>query len=150
MAAPLMAVVIRPIPTNSMRKIVNTTDTNSGSPRIEGTRLTCANVTQSLWHGYDHSLNAYLATYDYLSRADILNCLSYCARQQCVDDNVHSYCEQCTLDKRPEDAQLARTYDEFKADETDVHETEDIWRLAQRLVTRFDNDSAGSHAENVE
>ena len=132
-----------------MRDIVSTTDTNSGSPRIDGTRLTCANVTQSLWYGYDHSLNAYLATYDYLSRPDILNCLSYCARQKCADDNVHSYCEQCTLDKRPEDPELARKYDEFYADESDVEDTEDIWRLAQQLITEYDADSDGSDPKNV-
>ena len=133
-----------------MRDIVSTTDTNSGSPRIDGTRLTCANVTQSLWYSYDHSLIAYLATYDYLSRPDILHCLSYCARRQCVDDNVHSYCEQCTLDKRPEDPELAIKYDEFYADESDIQETEDIWRLAQELIAEYASDSAGNAPQIVE
>lgn len=125
-----------------MRSIVSTTDTNSGSPRIDGTRLTCANVTQGIWYGYDHSLDRYLAAYEYLTRADLLNCLSYCARRQCVEDNVHSFCEQCTLDKRPHDPELARKHDEFSAEQReleDPEDTEDIWRLAQQLKSKYED-----------
>ena len=132
-----------------MRNIVSTTDTNSGSPRIDGTRLTCANVAQSLWYGYDHSLNEYLATYEYLSRSDILNCLTYCAKQQCVADNVHSYCEQCTLDKRPKDPELARKYDDLLADASDTDESEDVWRLSEKLLAEYSANSDSPGEKNV-
>ncbi|MBL8869151.1 MAG: DUF433 domain-containing protein [Planctomycetaceae bacterium] len=132
-----------------MRSIVSTKDTNSGSPRIVGTRLTCANVVQALWYGYRHSIDEYLATYDYLSRSDVLNCLTYCAKQKCVVDNVHSYCEQCTLDKRPEDPELARKYDEVKADENDSADSEDVWRLSAQLLTEYNVNSERPAGENV-
>ncbi|PHS13774.1 MAG: hypothetical protein COA78_06705 [Blastopirellula sp.] len=122
-----------------MRAIVSTTCTNSGSPRIDGTRLTCANVTQSLYYGYEFSLDEYLATYEYLSRPDILNCLQYCATQQCITDNVHSFCQQCTLDKRPKDPELTRKYDEFYKDESDANETEDVWRIAEQILAKYNS-----------
>lgn len=130
-----------------MRSIVSTTTTNSGSPRIDGTRLTCANVAQSLWYGF--SLNEYLDTHDELSASDILNCLRYCARQQCIDDDVHSYCEQCTLDKRPSDPELARKYDEFNADDSATAELEDVWILAEQLLKRYKKESTSSGGDEL-
>ncbi|QDT94819.1 DUF433 domain-containing protein [Gimesia aquarii] len=129
-----------------MRIIVSTKTTNSGSPRIDGTRLTCANVAQTLW--YTLSLNEYLDMYDYLSKSDILNCLAYCSQQKCVDDDVHSFCEQCTLDKRPRDPELAQKYDEFKADDFDADEVEDIWKLANQLLAKYATETT-SDGDNV-
>ena len=126
-------------PTRSivMRKITSNADINSGSPGIEGTRLTCANVATSLWYGFDHSIEAYLRTYDYLSADDILRCLKYCSRQQCVEDSVHSYCEQCTLDRRPSDPELAREYDACNANE-DVDDRENIWTISGKLLKEYE------------
>lgn len=112
-----------------MRKIVSTADTNSGSPRIEGTRLTCANVAQSLWYNDHHSLAEYLKAYPNLTRADILAALEYCGNKQCVGDCVISFCEQCTLDKQPREDQ--------PSDENDNHPREDIWILSQQLLVRY-------------
>ena len=130
----------------SMREIVSTTDTNSGSPRIDGTRLTCANVAQSLWYGFERSIDSYLGTHDNLSPTDILNCLNYCSRKQCVADDVHSYCEQCTLDKRPADPELARKYDECLADDLEADDSEDIWKISRQLLLddQFDQSSLGT------
>ena len=103
------------------RTIVSTPDTNSGCPRIDGTRLTCANVSQGVHYG--GGLNSYLADYDYLNSSDIEAALRYCAGRQCVADNVHNYCEQCTLDTEPPT---------FPDDEQD-----DIWELSAEVLAQY-------------
>lgn len=136
-----------------MRRIVSTPCTNSGSPRIDGTRLTCANVAQRL---RNESLDEYLLDYPHLTIEDIRNCLFYCSRRQCVRDTVHSYCEQCTLDTRPDIQPLAFFTDEYdgivrnpKATEQSTElfagteddyisdGPEDVWKLAATLLTRY-------------
>ena len=100
------------------REIVSTPDTNSGCPRIDGTRLTCANVSQGV--RYQGGISAYLATYTYLDASDIEAALRYCAGRQCVANDVHNSCEQCTLDTEPPD---------FPDDEQD-----DIWELSAEML----------------
>ncbi|QDU94684.1 DUF433 domain-containing protein [Lignipirellula cremea] len=88
-----------------------------GSPCIDGTRLTCANVAQSLRY---ESVDEYLRDYPHLTPADIRNCLEYCSRRQCIEDEVINFCQQCTLDTRrdpdPDDS------------------PEEIWLLAETLL----------------
>ncbi len=83
------------------RKIVCTPDTCTGSPRIEGTRLICANITMDMY--YNYSIHSFLDIYDYLTENDIRVCLQYCSNQRCLDDKPLHFCQGCTLDKRPEE-----------------------------------------------
>ena len=101
-----------------MTPIVSTPGYCSGSPRIDGTRLTCANVA----HGVQRygSPFGYLDSYPHIELLTIKNCLQYCARQQCLRDGVHCYCEGCVLDKRPVDA--------------DEGSPEEIWRISEQLL----------------
>lgn len=82
------------------RKIVFNAGYCSGSPRIEGTRLICANIVTILF--YELSLDQFFHYYPYLTKDDILNCFQYCANQQCLQDQPINYCQGCALDKRPE------------------------------------------------
>ncbi|QDU56766.1 DUF433 domain-containing protein [Aeoliella mucimassa] len=80
------------------RRIVSTEDTCGGNPRVEGTRLTCANIVQTLTFG-EMSLREFLTVYDYLTRQDVAECVEYCAARKCISDRVVSYCQQCSLDE---------------------------------------------------
>lgn len=81
-----------------VRAIVHTADTCSGSPRIDGTRLTCANVVTLLLR---LGLRDFLWTHNYLERADVEACLDYCSREICLQDSPESFCEGCTHDRTP-------------------------------------------------
>ncbi len=83
------------------RPIVTTSDTCTGSPRIDGTRLICADVVMALH--YSISIGEYLGTYDYLTLDDILEALRYCSAQQCLIDKPDNFCCGCSLDLRPEE-----------------------------------------------
>ncbi len=82
------------------RRIVHTPDTCAGAPRIDGTRLTCANVVLGVVS--DGSVAAYLRTYDYLTRDDVRVALNYCRAKRCTTDGVGNYCTGCSLDLRPD------------------------------------------------
>ena len=86
-----------------------------------------------LWYG--DSVDEYLSDYPHLTREDVVNCIRYCARQQCIEDDVHSFCEQCSLDKRPADDDLAQRYDKFYANhqKDDEERVRDVWMLAREL-----------------
>ena len=108
---------------NKMKRVISIEGMVGGSPCIEGTRLTCANVAQSL--RYD-SLETYLSDRPNLDSSDIRNSLEYCSRKQCIDDQVINYCEHCTLDTKrwePGDSQ------------------EEIWLLAITLLKSFKSKS---------
>ncbi|MCX7746262.1 MAG: DUF433 domain-containing protein [Clostridia bacterium] len=75
-------------------KIVSTKDICSGAPRIDGTRLTCANVVQTLSH---MDLHKYLEFYKYIDVSDIKNTLEYCMNKKCTEDKIINYCHQCKL-----------------------------------------------------
>ena len=83
------------------RLVVTTADTCSGSPRINGTRLTCANVVLMLT--FRMSLNEFLDTYQHLGCEDVEECLRYCASRRCIKDAPDAFCEGCSLDTRPEE-----------------------------------------------
>ncbi len=83
------------------RPIVRTLDTCTGSPRIDGTRLTCANVVMLLH--FTLTIGQFLETHDYLTLDDILEALRYCSAQQCLIDKPDNFCCGCTLDLRPEE-----------------------------------------------
>lgn len=89
-----------------MRDVVSTEGIVGGSPCIDGTRLTCANVAQSLKY---QSVDEYLSDYSYLTHDDLLGCLKYCAERKCVEGHVANYCEHCTLDTRPNDPETSDT-----------------------------------------
>lgn len=82
-----------------MKRVVSIDGMVGGSPCIEGTRLTCANVAQRLRY---ESLDEYLGDYPHLDADDIRNCLEYCSRKHCIEDQVINFCEHCTLDTRPD------------------------------------------------
>lgn len=75
-------------------KIVSSRDICSGAPRIDNTRLTCANVVQTLSHMH---LRKYLEFYDYIDESDIKNSLVYCMNKRCIEDRVINYCQQCKM-----------------------------------------------------
>ena len=102
-----------------MKRVVSTKDIVGGSPCIEGTRLTCANVAQRLRY---ESIAEYLRDYPYLEPGDIRNALDYCASKQCVDDQVIAYCEHCTLDTDPD----------YEPEEP----REEVWVLAKEVLER--------------
>ena len=78
------------------KKIVNTIDTCGGSPRIDGTRLTCGNIVNILTYQLP-SLEDFFLTYDYLNKNDIKECLTYCMKKKCISDHVISFCQGCSL-----------------------------------------------------
>lgn len=82
------------------RSIVCTPGTCSGSPRIDGTRLTCQNIITMLIEEF--GLERVLSTYEYLTLDDIIECARYCSLQECLKDHPLHYCEGCTLDDRVE------------------------------------------------
>lgn len=117
------------------RPIVSTADTCGGSPRIDGTRLTCANVVLTL---RDMTLDDYLAEYSNLCGDDIVNCLKYCSNRHCLDDHVSNFCQGCSLDTtiaepcevpNPPAGTLELSY-------TEAYENEatDVWKLAEALL----------------
>lgn len=81
---------------------MSTPGVRSGSPRIEGTRLTCANVVLDLTVGR-MSHTQFLKIYEELTLQDIKVCVDYCSRQQCIADQPKTFCQGCSLDTRPED-----------------------------------------------
>jgi uncharacterized protein (DUF433 family) len=89
-----------------MRSIVCTEGTCGGSPRIDGTRLTCGNVVSDFAYR-KVSLVEWLATYPDLKVDDLKSCLEYCSSKRCIDDNPKNYCTGCTLDKREEEVPSA-------------------------------------------
>lgn len=84
------------------RMIVSTPDTCSGEPRIEGTRLTCANVALILTAG-GMPIAEFLEAYRYLDVSDIRSCLEYCASRDCIKCHVPNFCHGCSLDKRDQE-----------------------------------------------
>ena len=105
------------------KKVVSTIDVCSGSPRVDGTRLTCANIVSILYFG-DMSLDKFFAVHDYLSYDDITQCLKYCMCQNCVKKNVLSFCQHCKLYKETDDADI-------------VNEQEEMWNYAAVLLNKF-------------
>ena len=100
------------------KRIVCTPETCGGEPRIEGHRLTCANVVLSIEQGRVYS---YLKDYPDLEIEDIKTCLTYCANQRCVNDKPVSFCFRCELDVEGRD-------------NLDNEEPVKIWEKAQELL----------------
>lgn len=126
-----------------MRQIVSTPGTVGGSPRIEGTRLTCANVVGMLREG-GFTLNEYLESWDYLSREDVIEALRYCASRQCVAAAVHSFCQHCTLDVEWGKQINSENEQAIRCGMTQPNEPqEDYWQLAQAVLSRLTGSTAG-------
>lgn len=128
------------------RRIVSTPDTCSGSPRIEGTRLTCANVVVPLGM-HNMPLSDYLSEYPNLQREDIEECVRYCAAQNCLDDHVPAFCQGCSLDTR-----VTEKYEipnpPINAPEvistTDYEdESFNVWEIAHTLLQRLTEEQTG-------
>jgi len=122
------------------RDIVSTADTCSGEPRIDGTRLTCANVVLGLTVGRMR-LEEFFKSHPYLNTDDVAACAGYCASRQCISANVLNYCHGCTLDKRqcescesPEDIGLS--HDEPVDKETFAEDQLNGWEWAQQVLGR--------------
>jgi uncharacterized protein (DUF433 family) len=81
------------------RRIVCTPDVCSGSPRVDGTRITVANIVAPL----DPKRVELHQLTEYVPVDDAIAALRYCAEQRCLIDRPESFCEQCTLDKRAPD-----------------------------------------------
>lgn len=131
-----------------MRKIVSTPDTVSGSPRIEGTRWTCANVVGTIWYNHYNVAQflAFLAKHgtNYFCEDDIITCLRYCAVKQCVADRVHSYCEHCTLDVEWGQQMTKENDAAIRNGLPPPNETqENYWEFAQKLLKNLANPEAG-------
>lgn len=137
------------------KRIVCTTGFCSGSPRIDGTRLTCADIVLALY--YMLSLSEYLNVYRYLDEDDIRACLAYCSDQTCLRDRPDHFCCGCTLDTRPEQppSRFLATAEEFaeycrspepetgyvylgsKEDYLKYEHPEDLWKLAAQCLANL-------------
>lgn len=84
-----------------VKKIVCTPGTCGGSPRIEGHRLTCADITLALY--FHFSVLTYIRHYPDITEDDIHACLEYCANEQCLNDKPINFCYGCLHDRRPEE-----------------------------------------------
>lgn len=110
------------------KKIVSTIDVCSGSPRLDGTRLTCANIVSTLYFG-NMPLDKFFTVYDYLTFDDITQCLKYCMCQNCVKNNVLSFCQHCKLYKETDDAEI-------------INEQEEMWNYAEILLNKLVSDKS--------
>jgi uncharacterized protein (DUF433 family) len=87
------------------KKIIFSVDFCGGSPRIEGTRLTCENIAHLLaFSGL--SIIEFFNTYNYLTYEDIIMCLIYCSNKKCVEEKVIKFCFGCSLSKNDYDDQV--------------------------------------------
>lgn len=120
------------------RRVVCTPGTCGGSPRIEGTRLTCANVVQNLAYQaqpLEEFVMEKAPFYDSpFTTADVRNALEYCASQQCLHDQPMNYCQACTHS------------DGFPGEEPD--ERSDLWRFAAKVLATLDR--PGPHSNGTE
>ncbi len=132
-----------------VRNIVSNPDFCSGAPRIEGTRLTCANVVLTLTLG-EMDVDEYLKVYPQLRPADIKECATYCASQRCIDDKVATFCQGCSLDSRvSEPCEYANPIPDavdIGFDESSEDDAVNVWEFADELVGRLDN--FGGHANS--
>ncbi|WP_010243270.1 DUF433 domain-containing protein [Acetivibrio cellulolyticus] len=110
------------------KKIVSTKDICGGSPRIDGTRLTCANIVSTLYFG-DMSLDNFFSVYDYLTFDDIIQCLKYCMCQTCLKNNVLAFCQHCKLFKETDDDEI-------------INEQKEMWNYAELLLNKFFSDNS--------
>ena len=101
-----------------MRKITCISAINGGAPTIDGTRLTCANVSLFLKHA---QIARMLAVHPYLAHDDLEHALRYCAKRECLADRPANYCTGCSLDRRPRDA--------------DEPAPIDVWEVSGRLLS---------------
>ncbi|WP_145054380.1 DUF433 domain-containing protein [Lignipirellula cremea] len=123
------------------RPVVNTVDVCSGAPRIDGSRLTCANVVLSLGlNGMD--VEQFLASHSYLDKNDVEECVRYCSQQRCVEDSVLNFCQGCSLDRR---ANERPDFADAPADAPSVHfSTENdvdpinVWEIAAMEIARWE------------
>ena len=104
--------------------ITSTEDICGGSPRISGTRLTCANVVQLL-SSEGANLEWFLNIHPNVAEEDVRECIEYCGQQKCVTQNVLQFCQGCSL----------RAPDPEPDTDCDLEEetTRDVWLLAQQL-----------------
>ena len=111
--------------------IVSDPDFCSGAPRIDETRMTCANVISLLGDPY-MDLGQFRADYPHISVDAVHQCAVYCAERRCQSQGVISYCEQCSLDK-------------FN-DEFDPIEKRDYWLKAAQILNTWFNDCRKDNA----
>ena len=123
---------------NHMRDIVSTPDTVGGSPRIDGTRWSCANVVASLWYN-SYTIDQFLSEFETVFEPrEVLNCVKYCAEKRCTASNVHSFCEHCTLDVEWGKQLIAENEQAIRDGLPPPNETqEDYWQFAAKLLERI-------------
>jgi uncharacterized protein (DUF433 family) len=126
------------------RRIVHTPYCCSGAPRIEDTRLTCANIVTLLTSG-ELSLTEFLEVYPYLTIADVEECARYCAARRCVEDQVLNYCQGCSLDERvnvDDDSGANQAESDLDLDELALPALDDTpvdgWILAAQLLEKLE------------
>jgi len=129
------------------RRIVSTNDICSGAPRIDGTRLTCADVIFPL--GLNKMpLSDYLSAYPNLLREDVEECVRYCAAQNCIDNHVPTFCQGCSLDKRvAETCEVSNppiNAPELIYTEDYEDESINVWEIADTLMQRLTAERTGT------
>ena len=82
-----------------------------GSPTLEGTRLTCANV---VYFVKNLGKDKFLQIYPYLTDEDVAKAVSYCRLSKCEENSKMDYCSGCELEEVSE-------------------ETDKVWELAKQL-----------------
>lgn len=124
------------------KEIVSTLEVCTGEPRMDGTRLTCANVVFTLSLG-EMPLDDFLRIYPYLDVSDVRRCLEYCASQQCISEVVINFCNGCSLDKRKPESCLNSEYADgtaeggFSSCDQTAEEPVNGWELARDLLCRL-------------
>jgi uncharacterized protein (DUF433 family) len=115
-----------------VKKIVKTIDTCGGSPRIDGTRLTCADVVITIGESGDGlGVREFLGIYDYLDMSDVLETLRYCSEQSCRQHAPHVFCHGCTLDTRKSESPW---HDPTTEEPCGAEVGRNIWESAARLL----------------
>ena len=106
------------------RPIVCTPGNCSGSPRIEGTRLTCANVIHPIaFEGVDGMRKT--QAWEIYNEATLIGCVTYCAERRCVQDRPANFCYHCLLDIR-----------RLEEDGSDDDDSTAMWRFAQAILQK--------------
>jgi len=89
--------------------IVCTEGTLSGSPRIEGRRLSVGDI---VFFVHSDGLEYTVTNYE-VDAETIQQAIEYCAHQQCIKDEPYRYCHNCTLRAQQEPALDLSPYQEI-------------------------------------
>ncbi len=113
--------------------------------------MTCANIANLLTYRFETVFHL-LHCHPYLAIDDIVECLNYCSKKKCIDDQPATFCCGCTLDTTPDEPpalflnnDLSRINEVENIDgyaflgtkeEYDLDRPQNIWELAEALLKK--------------